>query len=53
MGYTFFDTAEVYGTPDNPHDNEELVGVIKKCLTNNTKCSTINNVQEEAIHFSP
>lgn len=26
MGYTFFDTAEVYGTPDNPHDNEELVG---------------------------
>ena len=27
--------------------------IIKKCLTNNTKCSTINNVQEEAIHFSP
>lgn len=26
MGYTFFDTAEVYGTPENPHDNEELVG---------------------------
>ena len=26
MGYTFFDTAEVYGTADNPHDNEELVG---------------------------
>lgn len=26
MGYTFFDTAEVYGTPDNPHGNEELVG---------------------------
>lgn len=26
MGYTFFDTAEVYGTPDNPHDNEELLG---------------------------
>lgn len=26
LGYTFFDTAEVYGTPDNPHDNEELVG---------------------------
>ena len=26
MGYTFFDTAEVYGTPQNPHDNEELVG---------------------------
>lgn len=26
MGYTFFDTAEVYGTPENPHENEELVG---------------------------
>lgn len=26
IGYTFFDTAEVYGTAENPHDNEELVG---------------------------
>ena len=26
MGYTLFDTAEVYGTPDNPHHNEELLG---------------------------
>ena len=26
MGYTFFDTAEVYGTPDRPHHNEELLG---------------------------
>lgn len=26
MGYTFFDTAEVYGTAENPHDNEELLG---------------------------
>lgn len=26
MGYTFFDTAEVYGTLENPHDNEELLG---------------------------
>lgn len=25
MGYTFFDTAEVYGTAENPHDNEELL----------------------------
>lgn len=25
-GYTFFDTAEVYGTPQNPHHNEELLG---------------------------
>lgn len=26
MGYTFFDTAEIYGTPLAPHDNEELLG---------------------------
>ena len=26
MGYAFFDTAEVYGTADDPHHNEELVG---------------------------
>ena len=26
MGYTFFDTAEVYGTPEDPHINEALVG---------------------------
>ena len=26
MGYTFFDTAEVYGTLECPHDNEILLG---------------------------
>lgn len=26
MGYTLFDTAESYGTANNPHDNEELLG---------------------------
>lgn len=26
MGYTLFDTAEVYGTPEDPHANESLVG---------------------------
>ena len=26
MGYTFFDTAEVYGTAEEPHINERLVG---------------------------
>lgn len=32
MGYTFFDTAEVYGTPEDPHHNEELVGAaLKEC----------------------
>ena len=32
MGYTFFDTAEVYGTPEDPHHNEELVGeALREC----------------------
>lgn len=26
MGYTLFDTAEIYGTADDPHANEELLG---------------------------
>ena len=26
MGYTLFDTAEIYGSDTNPHDNEELLG---------------------------
>lgn len=26
MGYTLFDTAELYGTPDRPNYNEEVVG---------------------------
>ena len=26
QGCNFFDTAEVYGTPDDPHHNEELLG---------------------------
>lgn len=32
LGYTFFDTAEVYGTPEDPHQNEILVGeALKSC----------------------
>lgn len=26
MGYTMFDTAEIYGTSEDPHANEELLG---------------------------
>lgn len=26
VGYTFFDTAETYGFPEDPHHNEKLVG---------------------------
>lgn len=32
LGYTFFDTAEIYGMPEDPHHNEELVGeALKDC----------------------
>lgn len=34
LGYTLFDTAEVYGTPENPHDNEELLGEALKPYRN-------------------
>ena len=33
-GYNFFDTAEVYGTWDNPHHNEELLGEALKGYRN-------------------
>ena len=33
-GCTFFDTAEVYGTTENPHHNEELLGVVLKPYRN-------------------
>lgn len=30
MGYTLFDTAEIYGTDAQPHHNEEILGVALK-----------------------
>ena len=46
MGYTFFDTAEVYGTADNPHDNEELVGAALKPFQDRVVIAT-----KFGIHF--
>lgn len=40
MGYTFFDTAEVYGTADDPHHNEELVGAALKSRRNQVIIAT-------------
>lgn len=40
MGYTFFDTAEMYGTPDRPHDNEELLGQALKPFRNQLVIAT-------------
>lgn len=37
MGYTFFDIAEVYGTPEDPHQNEELVGEALKWVRSQVK----------------
>ena len=40
IGYTFFDTAEVYGTPDNPHHNEELLGEALKPIRDKVVIAT-------------
>lgn len=46
MGYTLFDTAEVYGTSEDPHGNEELVGGALKPYRNQ-----IILVTKFGIHF--
>ena len=46
LGYTFFDTAEVYGSADNPHENEELVGQALKSYRNKVVIAT-----KFGIHF--
>lgn len=45
-GVHLFDTAEVYGTADNPHDNEELVGAALKPYRENIVLAT-----KFGIHF--
>lgn len=40
LGYTFFDTAEVYGTAERPHDNEELLGNALKPYRNRIVIAT-------------
>ena len=40
MGYTFFDTAEVYGTSDDPHHNERLLGDALKSYRNQVVLAT-------------
>lgn len=39
-GYTFFDTAEVYGTASEPHHNELLLGEILKPYRNQIKIAS-------------
>nr|WP_294493065.1 aldo/keto reductase [uncultured Mediterraneibacter sp.] len=54
LGYTFFDTAEVYGTPDNPHDNEELLGKALKPYRDQivlaSKCGIRFNETSDAVN---
>lgn len=40
LGYTFFDTAEVYGTTENPHHNEEMLGSALKAYRNKVVIAT-------------
>lgn len=46
MGYTLFDTAEVYGSEENPHQNEELVGEALKSVRDQVQIVT-----KFGIHF--
>lgn len=46
IGYTFFDTAEVYGTENDPHINEQLVGEALKPFRNHVQIAT-----KFGIHF--
>lgn len=40
LGYRYFDTAEVYGTPEDPHHNEKLVGRALKDVRGEVVIST-------------
>ncbi len=46
LGYTMFDTAEVYGTAEDPHCNEILVGEALKPVRNHVQIIT-----KFGIHF--
>lgn len=46
IGYTFFDTAEVYGTAEDPHQNEVLVGKALKDIRDKVVIAT-----KFGIHF--
>ncbi len=40
MGYRFFDTAEIYGSAEDPHENEVLVGKALKPYRNHVKIAS-------------
>ena len=57
IGYTFFDTAEVYGTPADPHVNERLVGEAlapyrnKVIIATNLACALILQAARCLCHW--
>ena len=58
LGYTFFDTAEVYGPPENPHENEEILGKVLKPYRSKIKIATkfgicFDTAKEPHIHCLP
>lgn len=46
MGYTLFDTAEIYGSEENLHQNEDFVGEALKEVRNHVQIIT-----KFGIHF--
>ena len=50
MGYTFFDTAEIYGTTDRPHDNEELLGKALRAFRDRIVIATKFGLAFDAPH---
>lgn len=40
LGYTFFDTAEIYGTPDDPNANEWVVGKALQPIRNHVQIAS-------------
>jgi aryl-alcohol dehydrogenase-like predicted oxidoreductase len=49
LGYTLFDTAEVYGTPEAPHDNELLVGEALKPYRNRVVMASKFGIQFQQV----
>jgi aryl-alcohol dehydrogenase-like predicted oxidoreductase len=50
MGYTMFDTAEVYGTPEDPYHNEKLVGEALKPYRNKVVIATKFGIKFDMTH---
>ena len=48
LGYTFFDTAEVYGTLEDPHQNEILVGEALKSYRDKVVIATKFGIRLDA-----